>query len=79
MSTESKAFLKSMNAIYVGMLNYLRFSTIFEAENMQSMQDLPFINPFCSSNNGTSAIVVNLFAIIFEYILYPVFNKRIPQ
>jgi len=42
------------------------FSIICESENMQSMQDLPFLNPFCSSNNRTSAIAVNLFAVIFE-------------
>jgi len=66
-----------MNAIYVGMLNSL-FSIICEAENMQSMQDLTFLNPFCSSNSRASAIAVNLFAIIFEQILYPVFNKLIP-
>jgi hypothetical protein len=41
---------------------------------MQSMQDLPFLNPFCSSNSKKSEITVNLFAIIFEYILYSVFN-----
>ena len=35
---------------------------------MQSMQDLPFLNPFCSSNSKTSAITVNLFAMSFEYI-----------
>jgi len=67
-----------MNAIYVGMLNSLCFSIICEAENMQSMQNLPFLNPFCSSNSRTSEIVVNLFAIIFEKILYPVFNKLMP-
>ena len=39
---------------------------IFEAENMQSMQDLPLLNPFCSSNSRASAITVNLFVIIFE-------------
>jgi len=64
--------------VYVGMLNPLCFSIICEAENMQSMQDPPFLNPFCSSNSKTSAITVNLFAMIFEYILYPVFNKLIP-
>ena len=53
LSTESKAFLKSINAVYVGMLNSLCFSIIWEAENMQSMQDLPFLNPFCSSNSKT--------------------------
>jgi len=67
-----------MNTIYVGMLNSVCFSIICEAENMQSVQDLPFLNPFCSSNSRTSAIDVNLFAIIFKYILYPVFNKLIP-
>jgi len=60
------------------MLNSLCFSIICEAENMQSMQDLPFLNPFCSSNSRTSAIAVNLFAILFEWNLYPVFNKLIP-
>jgi len=65
LSTESKAFLKSINAIYVGMLNSVCFLIICEAENMQSMQDLPFLNPLCSSNNRASAITVNLFAIIF--------------
>jgi len=55
-----------MNAIYVGMLNSPCFSIFCEAENMQSVQDLPFLNPFCSSNSRTSAITVNLFAIIFE-------------
>jgi hypothetical protein len=54
--------------MYVGMLNSVCFSTICETENMQSMQDLPFLNPFCSSNSETSAIAVNLFAMIFEYI-----------
>jgi len=54
--------------MYVGMLNSVCFSTICEAQNMQSMQDLPFLNPFCSSNSKASAIVVSLFAIIFEYI-----------
>jgi len=76
--TESKAFLKSIHAIYVGMLNSLCFSIIWEAENMQSMQDLPFLNPFCSSNRKTSAITVNLFAMNFEYILFPVFSELIP-
>jgi hypothetical protein len=42
------------------------------------MQELPFLNPFCSSNGKTPAITVNLFAMLFEYILYPVFNKLIP-
>jgi len=45
---------------------------------MQSMQDLPFLKPFCSANGKTPAIAVNLFAIIFEYILNSVFNKIIP-
>ena len=70
LSTESKACLKSINATYVGMLNSLCFSVIWKAENMQSMQALPFLHPFCSSNSKTSAITVNLFAINFEYILY---------
>jgi len=78
LSTESKDFLKSMNAIYVGMLNSLCFSIICEAENMQSMQDLPLLNPFFSSNSRTYAIAVNLFAIIFNRFLYPLFNKLIP-
>jgi hypothetical protein len=61
LSTETKAFFKSINAIYVGMLNSLCFSIICEAENMQSMEeDLPFLNPFCCSNSKTY-----LFAIIF--------------
>jgi len=55
-----------MNAMYVGMLNSLCFSIIYEADNTQPMQDLPFLNPFCSSNGRTSEIAVNLFAIIFE-------------
>jgi len=42
------------------------FSNICEAENMQSMQDLPFLCPFCSSNSRTSAIAVNLFGIIID-------------
>jgi hypothetical protein len=67
LSTESKTFLKSINAMYVGMLNSLCFSIIFEAQNMQSMQDLLFLNPFCSSNSKTSAVTVNLFAMIFGY------------
>jgi hypothetical protein len=37
------------------------FSIICEAGNMQSMQDLPFLNPFCSSKSRTSAITVNLY------------------
>jgi len=41
------------------------FRLFFEAENMQSMQDLPLLNPFCSSNSRASAIAVNLVAIIF--------------
>jgi len=50
---------KSINAIYVGMLNSLCFSIICEDENMQSMQDLSFLNPFCCSNSRASAITVN--------------------
>jgi len=49
-----------------GILNSLCFSIICEAENINSMQDLPFLNPFCSSNSRTSAVAVNLSAIIFE-------------
>jgi hypothetical protein len=60
-----------------GMLNSPCFSIICEAENMQSMKDLPFLKPFCSSNSKSSAITVNHFAMIFEYILYPVFNQLI--
>ena len=56
LSTESKAFLKSINAMYVGLLNSLCFLVSCEAENMLSVQDLPFLNAFCSSNNRTSAI-----------------------
>jgi len=52
-----------MKAIHVGMLNSLYFSIICEAENMQ---DLPFLNPFSSSYSRTSAIALNLFAILFE-------------
>jgi len=55
-----------MKAIYVGMLNSLCFSIICEGGNIQSMQDLPFLNPFCSSISRASAIAVNLVAIIFE-------------
>jgi len=46
LSSESKAFLKSINAIYGGMLNSLCFSIICEAENVQSMQGLPFPKSF---------------------------------
>jgi hypothetical protein len=45
---------------------------------MQSMQDLPLLNPFFSSNSSTYAIAVNLFAIILNRFLYPLFNKLIP-
>jgi hypothetical protein len=65
LSTEPRAFLKSINTMNVGMLSSLCYSIICEAENMQSMQDLFFLNPFCSSNSRNSAITVNLFAIMF--------------
>ena len=48
------------------------FSLICEAESKQSMQDLPFLNSFCSSDIRASAIIVSLLAIILNkfYIRY---------
>jgi hypothetical protein len=52
--------------MYVGMLNSLCFSIICEAENMQSMQDLPFLNPFCSSNSKTDINTLDCNTFMFR-------------
>jgi hypothetical protein len=69
--TLSKAFSKSRKAMWVSKLNSLLFSIVCLMVNTLSMHDLPVLNPFCSSSNIASNIVLKRCVIILAYILYP--------
>jgi len=59
----------SKKAMCVSKLNYLLFPIICLMINTLSIHDLPTLNPFCSSSNIISDIVLKRCAIILVLFL----------